>query len=150
MAASAKLTIAELRDLDRTGLLDNWRTLHDRPPPHKASQEFLRRRFAYRLQEIEHGGLQPSIRRQLDAIATGTVASISASRARSSIKPGTRLIRTWQGKACEVSVVEDGFMFEGNRYRSLSAVARAITGTRWNGWLFFGLKLPRKRCSADR
>lgn len=125
MTTTPQLQIAALLDLDRDDLVCWWERFHDHKPPRNASRGFLRRRLAYRIQEMRHGGLKPAIRRTLDRIASGTTLPVSSDQNRTPIKPGTRLLRTWQGKAYEVSVAEDGFVFEGERYRSLSAVARA-------------------------
>src|SRR5206468_814524 len=100
------------------------------------------------MQEVALGGLRPEPQRQLRQIAqelkqTGGVAK----RFRPQPKPGTRLIREWQGRTHEVLVLDDGFSWQGAQYRSLSAIARKITGTAWSGPLFFGLKQNR---SASR
>jgi len=101
------------------------------------------------MQEQAFGGLSPVVRQRLQRLAvelktTGRITSIGK---QSPIKPGTRLIREWQGRTHEVTVLEDGFRWKDKTYRSLSVVARAITGTRWNGHLFFGLR-PRRRAAA--
>ncbi len=137
-----QVEVSTLSRLDREALLDLWQQFHDRKPPLNASRQFLRYCLAYRIQEIEHGGLGPSVRRELRQIAIGDTVAATDRRSRTPIRPGTRLLRTWQGRTYEVSVAEDGFVLDGERYRSLSAVARAITGTRWNGWTFFGIKQP--------
>ena len=109
--------------------------------------ELLIRAVAYRMQEIALGGLRPEPLRQLRQIAMelkeGGQATI---RRRPQLKPGTRLMREWQGRTYEVVVLDDGFSWQGTRCNSLSAIARKITGTAWSGPLFFGLKQTR---SAD-
>ena len=102
------------------------------------------RAVAYRMQELALGGLRPERQRRLRQIAqefreTGSTRM----RARPELKPGTRVIREWQGRTYEVLVLDDGFSWQSTRYRSLSAIARTITGTPWSGPLFFGLKLNR-------
>lgn len=141
--------IASLDDLDHAALKERWRALRGGEPPRKLSRQFLLRAVAYTMQEQAFGGLSPAVRQHLQRIAvelktTGRITSIGK---QSSIKPGTRLIREWQGRTHEVTVLEEGFQWNEKAYRSLSAIARAITGTRWNGHLFFGLK-PRSRAAA--
>jgi hypothetical protein len=100
------------------------------------------------LQEQAFGGLKPAYKRRLRQLAesfdrdSGRVAKAVSSSAR--IKPGTRLIRQWDGQTHQVTVAEDGFEYKGERYKSLSEIARLITGTRWSGPLFFGLKQSQK------
>jgi hypothetical protein len=103
--------------------------------------------LAYKLQERAYGGLKPEIRRHLEKLAASykrdpdkKAASFAIPRR---IKPGTRLLRQWNGKTHQVTVVEDGFEYEGARYKSLSVIARLITETRWSGPLFFGLTRNR-------
>ena len=104
----------------------------------------LAQAVAYRLQELARGGLRPEPQRQLRRIAQ-QIKDIGAAtiRARPELKPGTRLVREWQGQSYDVLVLDDGFSWQGMRYRSLSAIARQITGTAWSGPLFFGLKQNR-------
>ena len=141
--------IAALSDLDHAALKERWRILRGGEPPRNLSRQFLQRAIAYEIQEQAFGGLDPSVRQRLQRLAvelktTGRLTSIGK---QPSIKPGTRLIREWQGTTYEVTVLEDGFEWNQKIYRSLSAIARAITGTRWNGHLFFGLK-PRGRAAT--
>jgi hypothetical protein len=99
---------------------------------------------AYRMQEVARGGLRPEPQRQLLRIAQQFKETGAATiRARPELKPGTRLVREWQGRTYDVLVLDDGFSWQGTRYRSLSAIARKITGTAWSGPLFFGLKPNR-------
>src|SRR5439155_9070176 len=103
---------------------------------------------AYRMQEVALGGLRPEPLRQLRQIATELKQpGAAAIRLRPQLKPGTRLMREWQGRTYEVVVRDGGFSWQGTQYRSLSAIARKITGTAWSGPLFFGLKQNR---SASR
>jgi hypothetical protein len=103
------------------------------------------------MQELARGGLRPEPQRQLRRIAQEFKETGAATvRARRELKPGTRLMREWQGRTYEVLVLDDGFSWQNTRYRSLSAIARKITGTAWSGPLFFGLKPNRpaiRRCS---
>ncbi|MBL8571403.1 MAG: DUF2924 domain-containing protein [Phreatobacter sp.] len=114
--------------------------------------ELLIRALAYAIQEKAFGGLSLAATKRLQAIARDAKASkaSTASEARSSqprrrLMPGTRLIREWQGVMHEVIVIPDGFLWQGATYASLSTVAKAITGTSWNGWVFFGAKPPPKK-----
>ena len=134
IAALASLEIRDLKSL--------WRALCDTEPPPRISRELLTRAIAYRLQEKVFGGLAPATRRLLLRVA----ADLSSQRARRNLvrkaAPGTLLIREWRGAAHQVTVHDDGVAYRGKRYGSLSEVARLITGTRWSGPLFFGLRKP--------
>jgi hypothetical protein len=107
----------------------------------RISRELLIRAVAHRLQEEAHGGLGKSCRRQLARLAEtlGDGGSIEISKTRS-FKPGTKLIREWKGKVHEVVIAGGTYIWAGQHYRSLSQIARAITGTRWSGPRFFGLE----------
>jgi Protein of unknown function (DUF2924) len=96
------------------------------------------------MQEVALGGLHPQPQRQLRQIARQFKQTGQATiRARPELKPGTRLMREWQGRTYDVLVLDDGFSWQNTRYRSLSAIARKITGTAWSGPLFFGLRSNR-------
>ena len=140
-----KLTqeIAGLIGLSIKELKDRWRTLYGVEPHQRISRELLTRAIAYRIQELALGGLKPSTRRLLERVAE-SAASRQPMRAVLVRKTprGTVLIREWQGTSHQVTVLEDGVLFRGKRHRSLSEVARKITGNRWSGPLFFGLKAP--------
>jgi hypothetical protein len=102
--------------------------------------------LAYRVQELAYGGLRPETRARLEALGEqldGGNIVLRRIRADSRPLPGTRLLRQWQGVQHVITVRPDDFEFEGRPYRSLSAIARHITGTRWNGWTFFGLRPQR-------
>lgn len=105
-------------------------------------------RLAYRIQELAYGGLKPETIRRLEQLGEELDGGDKRKRAiRSNLdRPitGTRLLREWQGVEQIVTVTQDGFEWQGRPYQSLSAIARAITGTRWNGWVFFGLKNHRR------
>jgi Protein of unknown function (DUF2924) len=135
--------IAHLRDLDLAELKRRWLTLYACPVPKFFRREHLIRAIGHRMQSEAFGDLKPSTRRLLrtivDAVRTGKENGIVPVPR---MRPGTKLIRVWQGKTHIVSTLDDGFEWQGSRYRSLSEVARAITGTRWNGLVFFGVK-PR-------
>jgi hypothetical protein len=131
VAALPKTPTPELRQM--------WRELFDREPP-GFSRSYLISRLAYRIQELGYGGLKPATRARLDALADSLDPKAARKRVVNGPVVGTQLIREWRGIEHKVTVLADGFEWEGRRYRSLSAVARAITGTQWNGWSFFGLK----------
>ncbi len=145
MSTSVARQVAGLEKLDLKALRAKWEELLGAGPP-RYSSAFLRKRLAYRLQELALGGLSEETRLRmrgiLDESGLDEDGRPLGGRRRKKNLPvaGTRLVRDWQGKRCEVTVVSGGFEFEGRKYRSLSAIARAITGTRWNGPLFFGLR----------
>ena len=122
-------------------LISRYRELYRSEPPKQISRDLLVRAISFRLQEKAYGGQSAALKRRLRSMAeelrqTGTIEAKGVP----SIKPGTRLIREWQGAVHEVTVAEDGFVYRDQRYRSLSHIARDITGTRWSGPAFFGLK----------
>lgn len=130
--------IAELRVM--------WRELIGEAPP-PGNRTHIVRRLAYRIQELAYGGLSDRTRRRLDALADEEDDRVKGRRRRrAGDRPvtGTRLVREWDGVEHCVTVLADGFEYDGRQFRSLSAVARAITGTRWNGPLFFGLRNAAK------
>ena len=136
--------LSRLPKLDIRELREEWRRLYKTDASPHLSRELLIRAVAYRMQEVALGGLRPEPQRQLRQIAmelkqTGE----GAKRFRPQLKPGTRLMREWQGRTYEVVVLDDGLSWQGTQYRSLSAIARKITGTAWSGPLFFGLKQNR-------
>ena len=137
--------VAALQALPIPALKQQWRDLFDtEPPPY--NRRFLEHRIAYRIQELAYGGLKPETVERLKAIAEDLDGGNPAKRRRiAKDRPiaGTRLIREWQGVEHCVTVRDEGFEYQGRPYQSLSALARAITGTRWNGWVFFGLKNQR-------
>ena len=136
--------LAEIRMMDIVALKAMWRELFAaEPPPY--NRRFLESRLAYRVQELAYGGLKPETLKRLAALA-GELEPRSGARG-SDHRPiaGTRLMREWQGVEHCATVLADGYEYDGRPYRSLSAIARAITGTRWNGLVFFGLKSQRGR-----
>jgi Protein of unknown function (DUF2924) len=136
-----KEALSRLLTLDIGELRQQWRGLYKTQAPRHFSRELLVRAVAFRMQELSRGGLRPEPQRQLRRIAQQfKEAGDATMRARAELKPGTRLMREWQGRTYDVLVLDDGFSWQGTRYRSLSAIARQITGTAWSGPLFFGLK----------
>jgi hypothetical protein len=142
--AVSKEALSRLPTLDIGELRQQWRGLYKTQAPPNLSRELLVRAVGYRIQEVARGGLRPEPRRQLMRIAQHFKQTGQATiRIRPELKPGTRLIREWQGRTYDVLVLDGGFCWQGIRYRSLSAIARTITGTAWSGPLFFGLKPNR-------
>lgn len=139
--------LAALKTTPTPDLKKQWRELFDsEPPPY--NRRFLESRLAYRIQELAYGGLKPQTIERLEALGERLDGgNITLRRIRGDDKPiaGTRLIREWQGIEHTVTILNDGYEWQGRPYQSLSAIARAITGTRWNGWVFFGLKNRRGR-----
>ncbi len=138
--------IAALKSMPTPELKSQWRDLFSaEPPPY--NRRFLESRLAYRIQELVYGGLKAETVKRLQALGEQLDGgNISTRRIRADLKPiaGTRLIREYQGVEQVVTVLADGYEWQGRPYQSLSAIARAITGTRWNGWTFFGLKNYRR------
>jgi Protein of unknown function (DUF2924) len=146
MTETVLAQLAALKGLPTPDLKCRWRELFDtEPPPY--NRRFLESRLAYRIQEIAYGGLKPETVERLEALAEDLDGGDPAKRRRrrGQDRPiaGTRLIREWQGVEHCVTVLDEGYEYQGRPYQSLSAIARAITGTRWNGWVFFGLKNQR-------
>jgi Protein of unknown function (DUF2924) len=140
MTTAILTQVAELPTLPTPKLKAMWRELTGtEPPPY--NRTFLVKRLAYRIQELAFGGLSMQAERRLDDLVD-ELDGKKKPKAKDMTAPivGTKLIREWQGVMQEVTALADGFEWQGRRYQSLSAVARAITGTRWNGPLFFGLR----------
>jgi hypothetical protein len=146
MSKSVLAQIGALKSMPATGLKARWRELFDtEPPPY--NRRFLESRLAYRIQELAYGGLKPETLERLAALAE-EIDGKAPRRARAAQErpiAGTRLVREWKGVEHSVTVRDDGYEYQGRPYKTLSAIARLITGTRWNGWLFFGLKNQRAR-----
>ena len=135
--------LARLPTASRADLRAEWLRLYRTEAPARLGRDLLIAAIAYRLQEEALGGLRPELHRRLRNIAEqvrgGQEPSLAAAPR---LKSGTRLLREWQGRTHEVLVSDAGFVWQQARYRSLSQIARAITGTSWSGPVFFGLK-PR-------
>jgi hypothetical protein len=131
--------LAVLPTLSLGDLRLEWRRLFRADPP-RLSRDIMMRAVAYRLQEVAQGGASKVTQRRLTTLAAefetgGTIAPPPGPK----IKPGSRLIREWHGRTYTVCVADDGFMFQGKTYRSLTKIARDITGAQWSGPRFFGL-----------
>lgn len=139
--------IEELGILDRAALRLKWAHVFGTRAPECLSVELLRNAIAWKMQVIEHGDISPAARRDLQVIAQRHQSGRRAGTAKPPVplpsavlKPGTRLVKIWRGDTYTVDVEEEGVRWNGTLYGSLSAVAKAITGTHWNGLLFFGLR----------
>jgi len=139
LAARQTMPTAELKQ--------QWRTLFGAEPP-PFNRSYLQSRLAYRIQELAYGGLKPETIKPLEALGEQLDGgNITTRRIRQDDRSiaGTRLIREYQGVEHCVTVRQDDYEYEGRPYKSLSSIARAITGTRWNGWTFFALRNARGR-----
>jgi hypothetical protein len=156
-----KATDGATRDMELSRILEalpalspaelhsEWRRLYRSQPP-RLSRDLLIRAIAYRIQELRYGGLGKATRRRLAALVTapqseGEIAPEAAQK----IRTGTRLVREWNGRTHTVMVKDEGFTYAGRSYRSLTAVAREITGAHWSGPRFFGLARRPKRLAPS-
>jgi hypothetical protein len=145
-AASLEAEIGRLPDLGLAELRERWKTLYGCPAPKFFRRKLLVRAVAYQMQVKAYGGLSEATKRRLREIAA---AAREGTFDAATVKPGTKLIRTWKKTTHEVMVLDDGYAWNGARYSSLSTIAKAITGTSWNGWKFFGLKRAAPRDTHD-
>ena len=129
---SVRRQLLALAGMSRPQLCDKWRDLYGSEPPN-SSREFLRRRLAYRIQEIMYGGLDPALKAAL-TVGNAPVKPTTA------LRDGTKIVREWHGREYEVIVRGEKYEYAGKLYRSLSGIAKAITNTNWNGNEFFGIK----------
>ena len=127
-------SLADLVGMDRKGLARLWSDLIGGDVPASMSQPMQRRFLAFELQAKVEGGRPAALRARLDRIAAGEERTATPT-----LQPGARLLREWNGTTHVVDVLPEGFLWNGSRHRSLSAIARAITGARWSGPRFFGL-----------
>jgi hypothetical protein len=138
LAALKQMTVVELKA--------KWEAIFSTPAPNN-SRSYLELRLGYRIQELTLGGLSRETRRTLDLLADeieGQTKHRSIIADPRNPVVGTRLVREWDGVEHTVTVMKDGFDLEGRKFKSLSAAARAITGTQWNGYRFFGLREARR------
>jgi hypothetical protein len=134
-----------LTELSREDLIARWAALYGGAPPPRTSRGLLIRAVAYKMQERVYGGLSTSTRRALAAKSPSAMILLPPAA-----RPGTVLLREWHGVTHQVTITEGGVLYRGNHHRSLSEVARLITGSRWSGPTFFGLrqKGPAQRHDA--
>ena len=139
--------IAHLRDLDLRGLRARWHSVFRRKAPDHLPRHLLYRMIAYRLQAERLGDLDRDTQRFLDQVAAGNrngdELPANGDR-RHGLHPGTILVREWDGKPQRVMVLDQGFAWNGTTYRSLTQIAFAMTGTRWSGPRFFGLRREKR------
>lgn len=146
LKAQIAIEIGALGGLDINELRTRWVKVTGRPAPKAFRTAMLRRALAHEMQVAVFGGLPSLLKRQLRDLAKAAREDrFDEALGTSHLKPGTMLMRVWQGKTEAVMVTRDGYVWGGESYSSLSAIARAITGTNWNGWTFFGVKRPSGR-----
>ena len=136
---------AKLIAIEKLGLPElraEWRRLYRKPPPHRLSRDLLIRGIAYKIQEAVHGGLSKPTLRRLRILSDQSTSGVGSKLQRqAAFKPGTKLLREWNGTTHEVQVLADGFEWRGQTYASLTKIAEAITGAHWSGPRFFGLRM---------
>ena len=144
-APSLEDRISHLAAMSLQAVKKEWRSWYKRARPSGLSRDLLTRAIAYRMQEKSLGGLDPRTRRKLSLLAgkLGTAGSIGDGGI--TLRPGTKLLRTWHGKTYRVSVLPDGYEYDGKVFSSLSEIANTITGAHWSGPRFFGLKKKPSR-----
>jgi hypothetical protein len=132
--------LSELAAMPPAQLRSLWRDTFRKPAP-DAAPDLLRRSIAWRLQERMHGGLTPSVKMRISKLQKKLAkSSLAGMPSKIALKPGTRLVRTWNGKSYHVLVGDDGFEYDGRQFGSLSHIAEEITGAHWSGPRFFGLR----------
>jgi hypothetical protein len=143
--ADIEARVLALEGLTTAELRIEWRRLYRATPPTRLSRDLLIRGVAYLVQEHAHGGLSLSTKRRLRSLSGdfdqrgGPVAAPAVT-----LKPGSKLVRQWRGQVHTVNVLDDGFEYQGERYRSLTGIARRITGAHWSGPRFFGIGKRRR------
>jgi hypothetical protein len=147
--------IAHLRGLDLKGLRSRWQSVFQRPAPDHLTRHLLFAVIAYRLQADRFGDLTHETRQVLDRTVAKEAGPVTSARLanfdqkRTELSPGTVLVREWDRQSQRVMVMADGFAWNGQTYDSLSKVAFAITGTKWNGPRFFGLRDKQDRLAME-
>lgn len=145
-AADWHVELASLGELDLSALRMRWLQVTGKPAPKGFRRAFLMAALAHELQVVQHAGLSPTTRKHLRLLATAArEGRFEEALGVGVLKPGTVLVRLWQGTAHRVTVANKGFIWNGQAYATLSGIAKAITGTSWNGWTFFGLPRPVMR-----
>jgi hypothetical protein len=141
--------LASLTSMPPAQLRAMWRDVWSRPAP-DIGPDLLRRGIAWKLQARVHGDIPAHARREVSAVATRLRRGDPVAQPRPSLRPGSRLVRDWQGRTHQVVVLEHGYEYESRHFRSLTQIARAITGTHQSGLLFFGIRRrqPLKRPTA--
>lgn len=131
--------LRQVDDLSRDDLVQHWQSQYGCLPPKGVKRQLLARSYVHHQQARKHGAIKPALRKQLvNLVRTGFETS-SSTVSKSALNEGNRLVRDWQGKTYIVDVIPEGFCWQDRTYKSLSAIATEITGTRWSGPRFFGL-----------
>jgi hypothetical protein len=143
--AAIEAEVDRIRSLGIDALRNQWRLMFGKTPPRGLTKDILGRMIAYRIQEEAFGGLDRETAQFLDRLARGEKPNRTTRR----LKPGTVLVREYQGARHTVTVAADGFLWQEATYASLSSIARTITGTAWNGPRFFGLRGPGEPEGGD-
>ncbi len=138
MSNTILMQISALAEMNMDALKKLWRELYDTAPP-GINRTYMIRRLTYRIQEIAYGGLPEDVQKRIRTLKDSVPTEINPKR-QCLPPPGTNLVREYQGIQHRVIVLHDGYEYEGRRYDNLSTIARTITGTKWSGPLFFGLK----------
>ena len=125
--------IAQIEAFDRAECLDRWKVMFGRPPPKHLSPQFMKRVLIWEIQNRALGGVSAKTKRRLQQIASGKTAPTTA-------KPGSHLVREWNGRTYQVEVKDGAYVMDGKSWRSLSAIAKHITGAHWSGPRFFGVQ----------
>src|SRR5882724_5314433 len=145
-----EVELERLPTMPIAGLRKRYSELFRTGPPKAFGPDLLRRSIAHRIQEKAYGGLPASTRRLLDQLVKAAMAKPNGRlELPRRIKPGSELVRTWKRKTYRVMVMANGFAYDGKRFGSLSEIASEITGTRWNGPRFFGLRSAVNKDAAD-
>jgi len=145
-AAAIEAEVNQIRSLGIDALRQRWRIMFGAIPPKGLTKVILGRMMAYRIQEDAFGGLDRDLVKLLDRLARGEKPSEMNRR----LKPGTVLVREYQGERHTVTIVPEGFVWGDKTYSSLSVIAQEITGTKWNGPRFFGLRMAAKPAADER
>ncbi len=145
--------LAALPEMAAVDLRAEWRRLHRAHPPQRIGRHLLELGVAWKLQERAYGGFSAAMKRRLAELAKTMDEKGDLAKTRAvQLKPGVKLVREWRGETHDVLVLEDGFQWRGQRWRSLSAIAREISGTHWSGPRFFGLQAkaePSDRADSE-
>ena len=144
-AAAIEAEVDQIRSLGIDALRKRWRSMFGANPPPGLTKDIVGRMIAYRIQEEAFGGLDRETIKLLDRLARGGKSNELDRR----LKAGTVLVREYKGERHTVTVVPDGFVWQGETFSSLSTIARTITGTAWNGPRFFGLRVPSSPEAQD-
>ncbi len=145
------IKLQALAEMDHVALRAEWRRLYRAHPPKRVSRDLLMLGVAWKVQERAYGGLGAATKRRLAGLAKTLEQDGDVIRGRvTRLKPGARLVREWRGEIHTAVVLEDGFEWRGRRWRSLSVIAREITGAHWSGPRFFGLNGKAKASVGDK